>query len=288
MDTFLIGDSKILHPSSILEPKDNVYVSQDERNYILDNFYIYRTSNMVTNETLENFEGSTNEVLDNVLMYQINTVTQDLAGKELDVIVKTNAIQDVQNDTNKLYKHIYVIIMGILVVVVLGVVTFMKPFMTDKVYKYIIMIVLLSYFFYILYLYNIMYVQDGINKIITFLQTGKIDISAEIDLNKVPKNVYLQQLCQKKRSLEDSQSSDENNDSQSSTLDSMDSSRAKELLDKIGPNDKYFYNDNNAPKQQLYPTKFDDKKDGQEYIYKTDYDSVMKQDGGELVRTSQL
>ncbi len=177
----------------------------------------------------------------------VNMNINNLETTQKQIISKNNSIDELTNNTSLLYNYIYTIFITILVIIVLGIITYLKSILNinENMYMTLIILTLLSYIFYILYLYNIMYVKDSINKIINFIRTGRFEIG-KIKFGKVPQSVYIQQLCKKKEALIQLYEEEDNN-IHSKLIN------GKELIKTLPENNGYYYNDNNAPKQQMLP-----------------------------------
>lgn len=175
-----------------------------------------------------------------------------LENSQKQIISKNNSINEIDNNTSLLYNYIYSIFITILVVIILGIITYLKNVLNMNEYMYmtLIVLVIVSYIFYIFYLFNIMYVQNSINKILTYLRTGRFEVST-ITLGKLPQSVYIQELCKKKKALEQTnlQQIGQEDNSESSML--KNGTYKANIPNKV--NDAYFYNDNNAPNLQYYP-----------------------------------
>ena len=181
-----------------------------------------------------------------------------LENSQKQIISKNNSINEIDNNTSLLYNYIYSIFITILVVIILGIITYLKNVLNMNEYMYmtLIVLVIVSYIFYIFYLFNIMYVQNSINKILTYLRTGRFEVST-ITLGKLPQSVYIQELCKKKKALEQTKlqhtesifGTNEEDNSESSML--KNGTYKANIPNKV--NDAYFYNDNNAPNLQYYP-----------------------------------
>jgi hypothetical protein len=175
-----------------------------------------------------------------------------LESNEKQIISKNNSIDEMNNNTSLLYNYIYSIFITILIVIILGIVTYLKNVlnMSESIYMTLVILIIVSYIFYIFYLFDIMYVQNSINKILTFFRTGQFEISAPT-LGKLPHSVYVKELCKKKKALA------QTNLQQVGEEDNSESSMLKKGTYKptipTKTNDALFYNDNNAPNLQYFP-----------------------------------
>lgn len=192
------------------------------------------------------------QILSNINDNEINDGVGLLENTEKRIISKNNSIDEINNNTSLLYNYIYSIFITILVVIILGIITYLKNVlnMNESMYMILIILILVSYIFYIFYLFDIMFVQNSINKILTFLRTGKFEISVPT-LGKLPHSVYVQELCKKKKALAQSnlQQVVEEDNSESSML--KNGTYKANIPNKV--NDALFYNDNNAPNLQYSP-----------------------------------
>ncbi len=205
----------------------------------------------------------------------ININNRELEFSEKQVVSKNNSIDEINNNTSLLYNYIYSIFITILVIIILGIITYLKNILNinENMYMTLIILTLLSYIFYIMYLFNIMYIQNSINKIINFIRTGRFELG-EIKLGKVPQSVYIQQLCKKKKALEALEEEGEN-------INSKLMSGSKFLASiPATDNNAYFYNDGNAPKHQILPNVSDNKF----AIYNVDADMGTRS----LIKTTRL
>ena len=199
---------------------------------------------------------------------QMNIGLQYLENSEKQIISKNNSIHEINNNTSLLYNYIYTIFITILVIILLGVITYLKNVLNinENMYMTLIFLTLLSYIFFIMYLFNIMYTKDSIQKIINFIRTGRFEFG-EITLGKLPQSVYIQQLCKKKKALEST---------------SFEESKSVSPIPNIDDKNHYFYNDNNAPKQQILPNISNN--DAKFVIYNVDADISNRQ----FLNTSRL
>ncbi len=197
-------------------------------------------------ETMDNNQATA--LISNINDAQINSGIGFLEDLQKQIISKNNSIQELDNNTSLLYNYIYTIFITILIVIILGIITYVKNILniSESMYMTLVILVILSYVFYIFYLFNIMYVQDSINKIITFIRTGRFEISG-VTFGKLPHSTYVQELCKKKKALPSIYTEEDN--SESGMLKSG-NYKAK-IPDTI--NNALFYNDNNAPNLQYFP-----------------------------------
>ncbi len=227
------------------------------------------------NPNIEHYNSSTAfDRISEINDIQINAGLENLEYSEKQIVSKNNSINELNNNTSLLYNYIYSIFITILVIIILGIITYLKNVLNinENMYMTLIILTLLSYIFYIMYLFNVMYIQDSINKIINFIRTGRFEFG-EIKLGKIPQSVYIQQLCKKKKALEALEEEDQNMNSKL-----MNGSK---FLDSINTdNDAYFYNDGNAPKQQLLPNVTNNKFE----IYNVDADMNRRN----LIKTTRL
>ncbi len=200
------------------------------------------------------------------------------------------SVQELTNNTEETYRIIYVIFITILVLVLLGVFTYIKNIlsMSDKIYMTFVAFILVSYLFYIMYLYNWMYAKDSINKLNNYIKYGKFDVDINIDL-KMPLSMYVANECKKRNALKNAKIVSEDEDIEEESRFIKSSDFRKKLPDN---RDVGFYNDGDAPKLLAYPMDPDtlSPKPNKDYgkIYYTDYDSVIRGSDGELVQTIQL
>lgn len=235
------------------------------------------------NTNQENFNASdynTTNSLSKISKYQdneINSGIQYLETSEKQIVSKNNSINEVNENTSLLYNYIYTIFITILVIIILGIITYLKNVlnMNESMYMILIILTILSYVFYIMYLFNIMYVQESVNKIINFIRTGRFEIGG-INLGKVPQSVYIQELCKKQKVLK-SVTSEENNNEML-----IKNNKSLAPIPNVDDKNHYFYNDNNAPKQQLYPVIKN--KDAQYGIENVDADMNIRN----IINTSRL
>ncbi len=234
-----------------------------EENESLETFF------NLLNPNKENYENKeSHEILSNINDTIINNGLVYLEDSQKQIISKNNSINELNNNTSLLYNYIYSIFITILVLIILGIITYIKNTLNENIYMTLVILVILSYLFYIMYLFNIMYVQNSVNKILTFIRTGQPEVG-KITLGKLPKSAYIKELCKKKKALE-------TNTENSSNIKKDTSS---ELSTKY-KNDAYYYNDNNAPKQQLYPAV----KSNKFMIYNVDSDDNSRT----FIKTSRL
>ena len=281
----------------------NTLVPQSEREKILDNFYEYRTNGQDArdmdalakvererfyregdhapkvkgDELMEGFEATPSGSLEKVYLNEVNETTAQLSKDELAIITKKNAIHELEESTDKTYKSIFAISMIVFTVVLLGILTLAKSLagLSDGIYMTLVTLVLVGFVLYILYLFNTFYVKDAIDRI---LGIKNIDIqSTTFAIGKLDKKTYIQEQCRKKKELG---YYDENVDG----AYEEDPGSANDLLARIGNNKRHYYNDGNAPKQQLFPTKYD----SNQFIVFPDYDTTTHGKEGERVKTSGL
>jgi hypothetical protein len=194
------------------------------------------------------------EILSKINDYEMNNMFNELDMTERKVVIKNNSIDEINKSTDLIYNYVYIILMGVFVLIII---TFLFYTLNNKnnsnsnnnnnnvLYKIFISFILLSYIFYIMYLLNIMFVKESIDKIIHFFRTGRFEINIS-KMEPLPRDNYLKQLCLKRKALK---KKPENNDSNNN----VELISASSLLSTIPENNAYYYNDNNAPKQQLYP-----------------------------------
>lgn len=189
------------------------------------------------------------KILSDINDDEINTGLLFLESSQKQIISKNNSINEINNNTSLLYNYIYSIFITILIVIILGIVTYLKNVlnMNESIYMTLVILIIVSYIFYIFYLFDIMYVQNSINKILTFFRTGQFEISAPT-LGKLPYSVYVQELCKKKKALAQTNLQEED-DSESSMLKN---GKYKPTIPNK-TNNAFFYNDNNAPNLQYFP-----------------------------------
>ncbi len=194
---------------------------------------------------------NTTESINKISTYQdneINNGIQFLETSEKQIVSKNNSINEVNENTSLLYNYIYTIFITILVIIILGIITYLKSVLNinENTYMILIIFTILSYLFYVMYLFNIMYAQESINKIMNFIRTGSFELGT-VNLGKVPQSVYIQQLCKKQKALATATLQEEDNEILIKDGKSLAS------IPNVDDKNHYFYNDNNAPKQQLYP-----------------------------------
>jgi hypothetical protein len=213
------------------------------------------------------------EINDNI----INNGVQFLEASEKQIVSKNNTINEVNNNTSLLYNYIYTIFITILVIIILGIITYLKQVLNlnENMYMVLIVLTILSYIFYVMYLFNIMYTQESINKIFNFIRTGQFELGP-INLGKVPQSVYIQQLCKKRKALETTTQQD----STDSSL--INNNVFKAPRPNVDDKNALFYNDHNSPKQQLFPVI--PTKDIKYMIHNVDADISKRQ----LIPTSRL
>ncbi len=284
--------------TDVKDMRINVLVPQSEREKVLDNFYEYRTNMQDARDmdalakverahpppapegnyplppaTLEHFGTATNS-LDKVYLDETNQNTAKLANNELEIITKNNALHELEESTNTTYKSIFAISMFIFTIVILAVISLAKSLvgLGDNVYMLLVIFVVFSYVIYTLYMFNAFYVKDAIDRL---LGLRNIDVQT-IHIGKMDKSTYIQEQCRKKKEL--------GYYDVDSGVYEEDVTPTGDLLARIGSNNRYYYNDGNSPKKQLYPTKFE----SNQYIVYPDYDTTIRGKEGERVKTSGL
>ncbi len=215
----------------------------------LETFFNLLNPNTTESENMEHYNNNEasvkiSEINDNI----INDGVQFLETSEKQIVSKNNTINEVNNNTSLLYNYIYTIFVTILVIIILGIITYLKQILNlnENMYMVLIILTILSYLFYIMYLFNIMYTQESINKIFNFIRTGQFEFGA-VTLGKVPQSVYIQQLCKKQKALETTSQQD----STDSSL--INNSVFKAPRPNVDDKNALFYNDHNSPNQQLFP-----------------------------------
>jgi hypothetical protein len=302
---FVGGD----HPvgTDVTDLRINVLVPQSEREKVLDNFYEYRTNGQDARamdrlakverrqkdgvpkqeygelqssdltDLMERFTSRTaTNSLDKVYLDETNKNAQILSKDELEIITKNNAIHELEENTDKTYKSIFSITMFIFTIVILAVLTLAKSLanLSDSIYMTLVYVIVIAYVLYTLYIFNAFYVKDAMDRI---LGLRKIDVSGlQIHVGKMDKRTYIQEQCRKKKKL--------GYYDINSGVNEEDVTPTGDLLARIGNNNRYYYNDGNAPKKQLFPTKFD----SNQFIVYSDYDTTVRGKEGERVKTSGL
>ncbi len=201
------------------------------------------------NNNIEHYSiNEASQILSNINDAEINSGVQLLETSQKQIISKNNSIDELNNNTTLLYSYIYSIFITILVVIILGIITYLKNILNinENMYMILVLFVIISYICYIFYLFDIMYVKNSITKIITFFRTGRFEINS-VTLGKLPASAYVQELCKKKKALKQNIMEDE--DSESNMLKS---GKYKAKIPNT-TNNAYFYNDNNAPNLQYSP-----------------------------------
>jgi hypothetical protein len=195
------------------------------------------------------------------------------------------SVYELEESTQSMYKRVYAIFVGVMVVILIGLMGGIRS-RSEKVYMVSVAFILFSYVLYLFYFFNWMYVRDGIQNIRNALMIGKID-TAKINLNPLPQQLYMDDLCRKKKAamnpkIVSSQKSEEEEDEKDTRFISSSAFR-KSLPDN---RDVLFYNDGDAPKLLQYPTKVPKTDYGM--IYYPDHDSVKRGVRGEVDKTYQL
>jgi hypothetical protein len=257
------------------------YNLENENENELETFFNLLNPNAISEEynTLEHYNNTQainkiSEINDNI----INDGVQFLETSEKQIVSKNNTINEVNNNTSLLYNYIYTIFVTILVIIILGIITYLKQILNlnENMYMVLIILTILSYLFYIMYLFNIMYTQESINKIFNFIRTGQFELGP-INLGKVPQSVYIQQLCKKQKALETTSQQDNSTDSSL-----INNNVLKAPRPNVDDKNALFYNDHNSPKQQLFPVI--PTKDIKYMIHNVDADVSKRQ----LIPTSRL
>ncbi len=230
-------------------------------------FQLLNTDGRDTDKIKEDYTDILSQIQDN----EINYGVQFLENSEKQIISKNNSIDELNKNTSLLYNYIYSIFITILVVILLGITTYLKNVLniSENMYMVLVTFILASYLFYIFYLFNIMYVQNSIDKILVFFRTGRFEIN-KVTLGKVPHSVYVQELCKKKKAL--TQPDLEEEDTSESSM--LKNGKYKAKIPNT-TNNALFYNDNNSPNQQIFPVIND--KDAKFKIYNVDADISMRQ-----------
>ncbi len=175
---------------------------------------------------------------------------------ETQIVVKNDAIHELQNNTDQMYRFIYAVVIGIFVIFILGIFTYVKSILqlSNNIYMLFVGIILFSYVLYIMYIYDFMYMKDSINKILNFIKYGKFEITPKINFNLLPKSVYNDILC-KKRAAQ--RNPNVVSDEESKNLSSLSSTIKLNNYNNLptGEESTYYYNDGDAPKLLMYPTR---------------------------------
>lgn len=223
------------------------FIEENKEKESLETFFNLLNTNQDNFSTQQSLD-----IISKINDAEISTGVGFLESSEKQIISKNNSINEINNNTSLLYNYIYSIFITILVVIILGIITYLKNVlnMSESMYMTLIILVLVSYIFYIFYLFDIMYVQNSINKILTFFRIGQFEISVPT-LGKLPHSVYIQELCKKKKALAQTnlQQVGEEDDSESSMLKK---GKYKPNIPNR-TNNALFYNDNNAPNLQYFP-----------------------------------
>ncbi len=199
---------------------------------------------------IEHYDDNTSvQIISNINDAIMNNGLNELENSKKQIISKNNSIYELQQNTSLIYNYIYSIFLFIFVIILLGIITYLKVKMSQNMYQILIIFVILSYIFYVMYLFNIMYVKDGISKIIHLIRYGRFE-SEKVILNKLPQSLYMKELCKKKKSLEIAEEDD--------IYSLMKKGTYKPPIPNT-KNNAYVYNDNNAPNLQLYPEPKGDK-----------------------------
>lgn len=247
---------------------------------IVDNILQLRTLNEAFSKEQEDFTSA--DQLNQIYTSDLNK--KDYVLKRLESKITSNNVshREVEEDTNRLYKIIYVIFMTVFVLVILGIFTHIKNALSlsNKVYMLFVSLILMSYLFFIMYLYNWMYVKDSTNNLLHFVKYGTFDQKFEFSLGgDLPHDVYVKDLCRKKAAQTNPVVVSENPEEEEASKFIKSSAFRKSLPDN---RDVHFYNDGNAPKLMMYPTSTPESDYGM--IYYPDSNSNRR----EYERTYQL
>ncbi len=215
----------------------------NKNNSLNENFFTLLNNN---NDLIESYDNETLSKIDDNL---VNKGIDYLEQISRQVVSKDNSVNELTENTSLYYRYIYSIFMALLIILILGIVTYLKSAfnISENTYLLIIIFIILTYIFYVMYLFNIMYVKDSINKILHFFRTGRFEIGT-VKLGNMPKSVYMQQLCKKRQELEDVLDEED-----FEKIDPKSLSKTDYLANITNTNNAYVYNDNTAPNLQLYP-----------------------------------
>jgi hypothetical protein len=208
----------------------------------------------------------------------VNNNDNILKSIETQVVIKDDSIREVQNETDQIYKFIYTIFIGIFILIILGIFTYVKNILqlNNNIYMLFVIIIIFSYVIYIMYIYNFMYMKDTTNKILNFIKYGKVELTNKVDFNLLPTSIYKDNLC-KKRTAEMNPNVVSNTTSSnisSSSSNNIQSNNYRNL--PTGEEGTHFYNDGDAPKLLMYPTQVPSTQYGDIVYPDSDRDQVDK------------
>ncbi len=248
-------------------------------NPILESILHLRT---VNHEPFENIDSET--TINNHYNDELFSKDSILQSIESKITSNRLSIHELEESSESMYKTIYAILVGVMVVILVGLMSGLRS-RSEKAYIFSVAFILFSYVLYLFYLYNWMYVRDGIQKLRNRLMIGKIEVKTP-NLNPLPQQLYVEDLCRKKKAamnpkVVSSTPSEEEEEEPSRFITS--SAFRKSLPDN---RDVLFYNDGDAPKLLQYPTKTPETNYGM--IYYPDDDSTKRGVYGEIHKTIQL
>ncbi len=208
----------------------------------------YRTS---SNKLIqENY--TSQEALIDLTTDDINNNDDILKSVESQIVIKNDAIYEVQNNTDQMYRFIYTIVIGIFVIFILGIFTYVKNILqlSNNVFMLFVGIIIFSYVMYIMYIYDFMYMKDSINKILNYIKYGKLEITPKINNNLLPETTYHNNLCKKRAAQRNPIIVSEEESNNTSSIKKTNNYTNL----PINEDNIYYYNDGDAPKLLMYPT----------------------------------
>jgi hypothetical protein len=264
-------------------------ITQSERSHMIHNFFDYRTKS----DMIENMENDTSflaslkqkvlplpsgdsdpmafldNIISNVYTYMEDETQTGLAGKQQEVNTREVILQTTYDETSNLYQGIYVILVGLLVAVLLAAITAGRSMMGEKLYLALFWVLLISYIIYVIYLFDLFFVRDGVQKIWNYIRFGRIDLGeVNFDIRIDQGSSYIQRQCAMKKAEE------EKNEPLQKSKDTLPVANelafVKDFSRKGEKTDNVYYRDRSSTLQRVYPTDL-----GNQSVYYPDQDGAV-------------